>query len=105
TSRELEQLLQTIQEDQPNSSPPAPGPVRRRTNDGRGPRRSGPLTPRQLEVLKLLSEGSGVKRIARLLGISAKTVQTHPAQLRESLHINALVGLVRYALRKKITRL
>jgi DNA-binding NarL/FixJ family response regulator len=68
-------------------------------------RGSSPLTPRQLEVLKLLSEGSGVKKIARLLGISAKTVETHRAQVMERLHIYDLVGLVRYALREKITRL
>jgi len=56
-------------------------------------------------VLKLLSEGNGVKKIARLLGISAKTVETHRAQVMERLHIYDLVGLVRYALREKITRL
>jgi DNA-binding NarL/FixJ family response regulator len=63
------------------------------------------LTPRQYEVLKLLAEGSGVKRIARILGISPKTVETHRAQVMERLHIYDLVGLVRYALREKITRL
>ena len=66
---------------------------------------ASPLTPRQLEVLKLLAEGSGVKRIARILGISPKTVETHRAQVMERLHIYDLVGLVRYALREKITRL
>jgi len=102
TSRELERLIQTVHETQVASFPQA-RIVARKTN-GR-PRRNGVLTPRQLEVLKLLSEGSGVKRIARLLGISAKTVETHRAQVMERLHIYDLVGLVRYALREKITRL
>ena len=103
TSRELEHLIQTVHETQANDPPPNRTVAARRRN-GR-PRRAGPLTPRQLEVLKLLSEGSGVKRIARLLGISAKTVETHRAQVMERLHIYDLVGLVRYALREKITRL
>jgi len=102
TSRELERLIQTVHETQVASFP-QPRIVARKTN-GR-PQRNGPLTPRQMEVLKLLSEGSGVKRIARLLGISAKTVETHRAQVMERLHIYDLVGLVRYALREKITRL
>jgi DNA-binding NarL/FixJ family response regulator len=103
TSRELELLIQTVQETQTSDNPGNRVLAHRRRN-GRG-RRAGPLTPRQLEVLKLLSEGSGVKRIARLLGISAKTVETHRAQVMERLHIYDLVGLVRYALREKITRL
>ena len=103
TSRELEHLIQTVHETQAIDPPPNRTVAARRRN-GR-PRRNGPLTPRQLEVLKLLSEGSGVKRIARLLGISAKTVETHRAQVMERLHIYDLVGLVRYALREKITRL
>ena len=44
-------------------------------------------------------------KFARLLGISAKTVETHRSQVMERLHIYDLVGLVRYALREKITRL
>jgi DNA-binding NarL/FixJ family response regulator len=104
TSRELERLIQTVQETQP-ADPLSIRSVAARKSNGSRPRGAGPLTPRQLEVLKLLSEGSGVKRIARLLGISAKTVETHRAQVMERLHIYDLVGLVRYALREKITRL
>jgi DNA-binding NarL/FixJ family response regulator len=107
TSRELEHLLQTLREAplEDGSDGMNGGARIRRRRNGRPNRRSSPLTPRQLEVLKLLSEGSGVKRIARLLGISAKTVETHRAQVMERLHIYDLVGLVRYALREKITRL
>jgi DNA-binding NarL/FixJ family response regulator len=104
TERELERLLQTLRNG-PLDGPPETPAIRRSRGNGRAARRAGPLTPRQLEVLKLLAEGSGVKRIARLLGISAKTVETHRAQVMERLHIYDLVGLVRYALREKITRL
>jgi DNA-binding NarL/FixJ family response regulator len=104
--RDLERMLRTVREGRPaEAEEQAEGARIRRSKPSRGPRSSSPLTPRQLEVLKLLSEGSGVKKIARLLGISAKTVETHRAQVMERLHIYDLVGLVRYALREKITRL
>ena len=104
--KDLEKLLRTVREGRgvPESEGNGDGRVRR-PKSSRGSRGNSPLTPRQLEVLKLLSEGSGVKKIARLLGISAKTVETHRAQVMERLHIYDLVGLVRYALREKITRL
>jgi len=107
TVRDLEKLLRTVREGRLTvADGQADGARVRRSKPTRGPRgSSSPLTPRQLEVLKLLSEGSGVKKIARLLGISAKTVETHRAQVMERLHIYDLVGLVRYALREKITRL
>jgi DNA-binding NarL/FixJ family response regulator len=105
--RDLERLLRAVRDAGPEGTrAPAAEPSRtRRPKIARPGRGSTPLTPRQFEVLKLLSEGSGVKRIARLLGISAKTVETHRAQVMERLRIYDLVGLVRYALREKITRL
>jgi DNA-binding NarL/FixJ family response regulator len=103
--RDLERLLRTIREGRTETSDSEGNGERVRRPKAARARGSSPLTPRQLEVLKLLSEGSGVKKIARLLGISAKTVETHRAQVMERLHIYDLVGLVRYALREKITRL
>jgi DNA-binding NarL/FixJ family response regulator len=57
------------------------------------------LTPRQREVLQLIAEGHTTKEIARMLGISVKTVGTHRAQLMERLDIHDIAGLVRYAIR------
>ncbi len=57
------------------------------------------LTPRQLEVLKLIAKGRSTKDIANELDISAKTVETHRAQLMERLQIHDVAGLVRYAIR------
>lgn len=57
------------------------------------------LTPRQREILQLLAEGKSTKEIARLLNISAKTVETHRTQLMERLDIYDVPGLVRYAIR------
>jgi DNA-binding NarL/FixJ family response regulator len=58
------------------------------------------LTPRQLEVLKLISGGSSTKDIANSLNISVKTVETHRSQLMERLNIHDVAGLVRYAIKK-----
>jgi DNA-binding NarL/FixJ family response regulator len=57
------------------------------------------LTPRQREILQMLAEGRTSKEMARLLGISAKTVETHRAQLMERLDIHDVPGLVRFAIR------
>ena len=60
------------------------------------------LTPRQREVLQLIAEGHGTKDIAARLCLSAKTVETHRAQLMERLGIHDVAGLVRYAIRTGI---
>ena len=57
------------------------------------------ITPRQREILKLVSEGNSTKEIAHLLKVSAKTVETHRSQLMERLDIHDVPGLVRYAIR------
>lgn len=57
------------------------------------------LTARQREILRLLAEGLTTKAIARQLGISTKTVETHRAQAMERLEIHDMAGLVRYAMR------
>lgn len=67
---------------------------------GRNEPQAGPsLTPRQLDVLRLLARGSSNKEIARELDLSVKTVETHRALLMERLGIRDLAGLVRYAIR------
>lgn len=57
------------------------------------------LTSRQREILQLVAEGKSTKEIAALLDLSAKTVETHRAQIMERLAIHDLAGLVRYAVR------
>jgi DNA-binding NarL/FixJ family response regulator len=63
------------------------------------------ITPRQREVLTLVTQGFSTKDIARTLGISVKTVETHRAQLMERLGIHDVAGLVRYAIRAGIVKL
>lgn len=61
------------------------------------------LTPRQREILQLIAEGNNTKEIAYRLNVSAKTIETHRAQLMERLEIRDVPGLVRYAIRTGLT--
>jgi DNA-binding NarL/FixJ family response regulator len=59
-----------------------------------------PLTPRELEVLKLVAEGHTSDQIAELLVISRKTVDRHRANMLEKLGMRDRVDLTRYAIRR-----
>ncbi len=63
------------------------------------------LTPRQREILQLIAERHSTKEIAQILNISAKTVETHRAQLMERLEIHDVPGLVRFAIRAGLASL
>jgi DNA-binding NarL/FixJ family response regulator len=63
------------------------------------------LTPRQREILQLIAERHTTKDIAQILNISAKTVETHRAQLMERLGIHDVPGLVRFAIRAGLVSL
>ncbi len=56
------------------------------------------LTPRQMQVLKMIAEGQSTKDIALNLDISIKTIESHRTQLMERLNIHDVAGLVRYAI-------
>jgi len=58
------------------------------------------LTPRELEVVKLVAEGSTSREIAAALAISAKTVERHRANIMEKLGMRDRVQLTRYAIRR-----
>jgi DNA-binding NarL/FixJ family response regulator len=58
------------------------------------------LTPRELEVLKLIAEGHTSKEIAAMLVISIKTVDRHRTNMLEKLGMRDRVGLTRYAIRR-----
>lgn len=63
------------------------------------------LTPREREILQLVSEGNTNQEIAALLHISTRTVEKHRYRLMDKLQIHSLPGLVRYAIREGITKL
>ena len=60
------------------------------------------LTSREREVVQLLAEGKSNKRIAGLLDLSVKTVETHRTAAMRKLELNSLPDLVRYAVRMQI---
>jgi DNA-binding NarL/FixJ family response regulator len=75
----------------------------RKTNSGMRPvAPQHRLTPREREVLQLLSDGCSNKDIAAQLGISDKTAETHRARLMTKLGIHSVAKLVRYAIRNRI---
>jgi DNA-binding NarL/FixJ family response regulator len=57
------------------------------------------LTDRQVEVLKLVAEGSRTRDIAKRLKLSVKTVESHRGEIMKRLGIHDVVSLVRYAIR------
>ncbi|MEO8090711.1 MAG: response regulator transcription factor [Gemmatimonadales bacterium] len=62
-------------------------------------RRLRQLTPRQMEVLRLVTAGHTTREIARRLKLSAKTVESHRGEVMKRLGIHDVVALVRYAIR------
>jgi DNA-binding NarL/FixJ family response regulator len=63
------------------------------------------LTPRQREVLQLLSEGRSAKEIASSLSISARTVEFHKYQMMERLGLRTSAELVHFAIKHGLVEL
>ena len=59
-----------------------------------------PLSPREQEVLKLISEAYTNKDIASTLHLAEKTVESHRANILRKLGMRDRVELVRYAIRR-----
>ncbi len=55
------------------------------------------LTPREIEVLKLIVQGYTNRQIGEELNISFRTAESHRASLSEKLGLHSRVELVRYA--------
>jgi DNA-binding NarL/FixJ family response regulator len=60
------------------------------------------LTPREIEVLKLIVAEKTNKEIAEILFISSKTVENHRNNLMQKIAARNTAGLVKYALRHRI---
>jgi DNA-binding NarL/FixJ family response regulator len=76
------------------------------SSTGRIPSRAeGPrarVTPREREIIQLLSEGKSSKEVAVVLNISVKTAETHRANIMRKLQMHTVSELVRYAVRNRI---
>ena len=64
------------------------------------PEPDDPLTPRELEVVKLIAEAFTNRQIAETLKLSEKTVESHRANVLSKLGMRDRVELVRYAIRR-----
>ena len=60
------------------------------------------LSPREREVVRLVSEGKGSKEIAMILGVAVKTTETHRSNIRRKLKLHSTADLVMYAVRNEI---
>jgi DNA-binding NarL/FixJ family response regulator len=58
------------------------------------------LTPREIEILKLIAEGKSNKMIGDQLFISTHTVERHRANIMEKLNFKKTADLVKYAIQK-----
>jgi DNA-binding NarL/FixJ family response regulator len=64
----------------------------------------GRLTPRQREVLQLLAEGKSNKEIGTMLGMTARTAETHRTHILSRLDLHSMGELVRYAIRNRVIK-
>lgn len=64
---------------------------------------SGKLTPRQLEILRLVAQGLSAKDISEVLNISQSTVAFHKTQIIQTLGLKSKAELTKYAVQNGIS--
>jgi len=102
-AHDLVTAVQAMEQGQPFLSPAVTqiilGQLVKTAKPGPSP---GDLTPRELEVLKLLAHGRSHKEIAYTLDISVKTVDAHCTNIMRKLNAHALSDLIHFAIRHRI---
>jgi DNA-binding NarL/FixJ family response regulator len=68
------------------------------------PVQSMPLTAREREIVQLIAEGNSNKKVAIVLGVSVKTVESHRSSIKRKLGISSTADLVRYAVRNNLVQ-
>jgi DNA-binding NarL/FixJ family response regulator len=61
-----------------------------------------PLSARERCVLQLIAQGHSNKKVAILLNLSVKTVESHRASVYQKLAMRSTAALVRYAVRNEL---
>lgn len=61
-----------------------------------------PLSPREIEVSRLLAAGKSNKEIAAKFFISVKTVETHRRNIMQKLQISSIVELVHWSIKNHL---
>lgn len=62
-------------------------------------RRQRRLSPREREIMQLMTKGMATKEIARVLNISPRTVDIHRSRILHKMGTNRLAALVRMAVK------
>lgn len=62
------------------------------------------LTPREVEVLRLIAQGHTNRQMADLLTLSVRTIESHRANMMQKLDLHSRVELVRYAMKHGLFR-
>lgn len=63
-----------------------------------------PLTERERQVLMMIASGGTNRDVARALGLSPKTVESHRNRIMHKLNVHRAAELIRYAVRRNIIR-
>ena len=71
---------------------------------GQAVEKQEPLTPRQVEVLTLVSQGLTYKEVGAKLFLSERTIKYHMGEIIERLHLENRREVIQYARRMKIDR-
>jgi DNA-binding NarL/FixJ family response regulator len=61
------------------------------------------LSRREMQVLKLIVQGSTSAEVAALLGLSPKSIDTYRSRMMHKLEIDDLASLVKFAIRHGVT--
>jgi DNA-binding NarL/FixJ family response regulator len=59
-----------------------------------------PLSPREIEIIKMIAEGKSSKEIAEILFLSFRTIQNHRTKIMKKLNLKKNTDLVKYAIQK-----
>ncbi len=103
-ARNLLAAMETLSQHRPffaNRASPA-SPVAWNKHGAEGALSPRILTPREREIIQMLAEGKSTKEVASALNITAKTAETHRANIMRKLDLHSTSDLVRYAIRNSI---
>jgi DNA-binding NarL/FixJ family response regulator len=102
-ARDLVRAVQSVERDQPFLSPAVTRLIIGHLAKTSAPEPSaGNVTPRELEVLKLLALGRSNKEVAAALDISVKTVDAHRSNIMRKLLLGTYSDLIQFAIRHQI---
>jgi DNA-binding NarL/FixJ family response regulator len=60
------------------------------------------LTPRQLQIVQLITEGKTMKEAAVIMGISTRTAESHKYEIMEKLGVKSVARLIQHAIHNKM---